>query len=207
MLETLLSGAVTGLLGSAVNGYFSYKNKKLDIELNNSKYAHETRMVELKANAAIEIEDSKAFKEAVSSEPKKYYEGTEYSPFQRWLMIGLDFVRGAVRPVLTLYLCILTTVIYIKAERVMSIDLLLPSMAYDLVNQIINTVLYLTVTCVCYWFGSRGNKAPNSSNLAARFISTLYSSQITSTAAENQPTGQLTSPSVHSFPSAVSPCY
>jgi len=160
MLETLLSGAVTGLLGSAVNGYFNYKSKKLDIELNNSKYAHEAKMVEIKATAAVEVEDSKAFKEAQTNEPKKFYEGTEYTPVQRWLMIGLDFIRGAVRPVLTWYLCILTTIIYFKAEAVMQMDLFLPGMAYDLVNQIINTVLYLTVTAVCFWFGSRGNKAP-----------------------------------------------
>ena len=160
MIETLLSGAVTGLLGSAVSGFFAYKSKKLDIELNNQKYAHETRMVELKANAAIEIEDSKAFKEAVTSEPKKFYEGTDYSPFQRWMMITLDFVRGSVRPVLTWYLCILTTILYYKAEALLDKDFLLPTMAFDLVNQIVQTVLYLAVTAVCFWFGSRGNKAP-----------------------------------------------
>ena len=160
MLETLLSGAVTGLLGSAVSGFFAYKSKKLDIELNNNKYLHEVKMVEIKAAAAVDVEDSKAFKEAQGNEPKKFYEGTEYTPFQRWLMIGLDFIRGAVRPVLTWYLCIITTIIYFKAERVMNLDTMMPGMAYDLVNQIINTVLYLTVTAVCFWFGSRGNKAP-----------------------------------------------
>ena len=160
MLETLLSGAVTGFLGGIVNSIYAYKSKKLDIELNNSKYAHEVEMQKIKAEAAVDVEDSKAFKDAITSEPKKYYEGTEYSPAQRWLMIGLDFVRGAVRPILTWYLCIITTIIYFKAEHLLKGDVILPGMAYDLVNQIINTILYLTVTCICFWFGSRGNKAP-----------------------------------------------
>ena len=160
MLETLLSGAVTGFLGSIVNNIYAYKSKKLDIELNNQKFAHEVRLVEIKATAQVEIEDSKAFKEAVASEPKKFYEGIEYTPFQRSLMIWLDFVRGAVRPVLTFYLCILTTILYYKAEALLDTDFLLPTMAFDLVNQIVQTVLYLAVTAVCFWFGSRGTKAP-----------------------------------------------
>lgn len=160
MLETLLSGAVTGFLGGIVNSIYAYKSKKLDIELNNSKYAHELEMRKIAAEATVEVEDSKAFKEALTNEPKKYYDGHDYTDKQRWLMIGLDFVRGAVRPILTWYLCILTTLVYFKAERLLNGDVILPGMAFDLVNQIINTILYLTVTCICFWFGSRGNKAP-----------------------------------------------
>lgn len=160
MLETLLSGAVTGFLGGIVNSIYAYKSKKLDIELNNSRYAHELEMKRIESDAGVEGKDSEAFKAAITSEPKKYYEGTEYSESQRWLMIGLDFVRGAVRPILTWYLCILTTLVYFKAEHLLKGDIILPGMAFDLVNQIINTILYLAVTCVCFWFGSRGNKAP-----------------------------------------------
>lgn len=160
MLETFLSGAVTGFLGSIVNNIYAYKNKKLDLELNKQKFENELALKQISANAIIEVEDSKAFKEALTSEPQRYYTGNILTPIQRWFMLGLDFVRGLVRPVLTWYLCTLTTIIYFKAERLIEGDFLLPTMAFDLANQIINTVLYLTVTCVCFWFGSRGNKAP-----------------------------------------------
>ncbi len=159
-LVSLFGGGFTGLLGAAIGKYFDFQSKKLDIELEKNKFQHEQVLAQLQYTAAVEVEDSKAFKEAQTNEPKKYYEGTEYTPTQRWFALGLDFVRGLVRPVLTIYLCILTTFIYIKAARLLNGDVILPGMALDLTTRIIDTVLYLTVTCCCYWFGSRGTKAP-----------------------------------------------
>ncbi len=159
-LISLFGGGFTGLLGSAIGKYFDLKSKKLDIELEKNKFEHEQALAQLQYTAAVEVEDSKAFKEAQTNEPKQYYTGTEYTPTQRWFALGLDFIRGLVRPVLTIYLCILTTFIYIKAARLLNGDVILPGMAYDLTNQIIQTILYLTTTAICFWFGSRGNKAP-----------------------------------------------
>lgn len=159
-LVSLFGGGLTGLLGSAIGKYYDFKNKKLDIELEKNKFEHEQALASLQYTAAVEIKDSEAFKESISSEPKKYYEGTEYIPTQRWFALGLDFVRGLVRPALTVYLCILTTLIYFKAAHQLNNDVILPGMAFDLTNQIINTILYLTTTAVLWWFGSRGTKAP-----------------------------------------------
>ncbi len=178
MIETLLSGAVTGFLGGVVGKVFDYKSKKLDIELNKQKFQNEVelrkvdlelmkeewaqrvKVAQVEGEAKVEVEDSKAFNMALTSEPKRYYEGTEYTPTQRWLMILLDALRAAVRPGLTIYLCLLTTLVYKQAHTLLNGNVVLPSMAYDLVNQIIQTILYLAVTCVCFWFGSRGTKAP-----------------------------------------------
>lgn len=161
-LISLFGGGLTGLLGSAIGKYFDFKNKKLDIQLEQSKFEHEQALAQLQYTAQVEVKDSEAFKSAVESEPKKYYEGTEYTPTQRWFALGLDFVRGLVRPFLTIYLCVLTTFIYIKAARLLNGDVILPGMAYGLINQIIQTILYLCTTAVCFWFGSRGTKAPKS---------------------------------------------
>lgn len=159
-LVSLFGGGLTGLIGAGINKYFDYKSKKLDIQLEQSKFEHQQVLAQMQYTAVVEVEDSKAFKEAQTNEPKKYYEGTEYTPTQRWFALGLDFVRGLVRPVLTIYLCVLTTFIYIKAARLLNGDVILPGMALDLTTQIIQTILYLTTTAVCFWFGSRGNKAP-----------------------------------------------
>ncbi len=161
-LISLFGGGLTGLLGSAIGKYFDFQSKKLDIQLEQSRFEHEQALAQLQYTATVEVEDSKAFKEAQTNEPKQYYTGTEYTPTQRWFALGLDFLRGLVRPVLTGYLCVLTTLIYIKAERLLNGNIILPGMALDLTTQIIQTILYLTTTCVCFWFGSRGNKAPKS---------------------------------------------
>ncbi len=171
-ITSILGGGITGLIGSVTQRIFEYKSKKLDIELQASKFANEialkkvdaeimsqewaarTKVADIEATAKVDVEDAKAFSAALTSEPARYSVGT-LSEKQNWLMVFLDFVRGVIRPGLTVYLCAITTAIYIKASRLLNGDVILPGMAYDMVQNIINTILYLTVTCVCFWFGTR----------------------------------------------------
>lgn len=143
ILGSILSGGATGLLGTAIQRYADHKNKKLD-------YEHQLAMEQIKIAIAdkewagkVEVADSEAFKVSLTSEPKLYG------------IMWLDVVRGLVRPVLTIYLCALTTFIYFKAQNVLNVEYLTVQNAYDLVIQIINTILYLTTTCVLFWFGTR----------------------------------------------------
>lgn len=160
ILLSLLSGGLTGLIGKGIERYFDHKAKKLEAEIEERKYAHQLKVIEMQGKAAVEVEDSKAFKASIESDGvEKFYEG-KYTKAQSWLMVLLDFSRGFVRVGLTAYLCVLTTMIYIKAEKIVSLDVLLPSMAYDILTLIINTILYLTTLSVCWVFGSRGSNAP-----------------------------------------------
>lgn len=160
ILLSLLSGGVTGLLGKGIERYFDHKAKKLEAEIEERRFANQLRLAEVQGKAAVEVEDSKAFKASIESDKvDKFYEG-KYTKAQSWLMVVLDFCRGFVRIGLTGYLCVLTTMIYIKAEKLMSLDVLLAGMAYDLLSVIINTILYLTTLAVCWQFGSRGSNAP-----------------------------------------------
>lgn len=160
VLLSLLSGGLTGLLGKSIERYFDHKAKKLEAEIEERRFANQLKLAEIQGKAAVEVEDSKAFKASIESDkPLKFYEGT-YTGWHKTLMILLDFSRGFIRIGLTAYLCILTTVVYFKAERIVDLDTILPIMAYDLVTMIINTVLYLTTTAVLWQFGSRGSNAP-----------------------------------------------
>lgn len=172
---SIVSGGATGLIGSVASGIFAYKSKKLDIDLQRDKFNNEialkkvdaeimaqewaarTKVADIEATAKVEAEDAKAFSAALTSEPQRYSVGN-LSAKQNWLMVLLDFLRGIIRPGLTLYLCAITTVIYIKASKLMSVDFVLPGMAYDLLTQIVNTILYLTTTCVLFWFGTRNKE-------------------------------------------------
>lgn len=160
-IASVLSGGLTGILGSVTQGIFEYKTKKLEIELQKSKYENEIALRKIDGDIAIQawsakvdVEDSKAFNTSLSSEPKTYHDGA-LTEKQNWLMVLLDFIRGIIRPFLTLYLCVLTTAIYIQAKRLIHDNDLSVDQAYDLVNQIINTILYLSTTCVMWWFGTR----------------------------------------------------
>lgn len=154
LLGSILSGGATGLLGTAIQRYADHQNKKLDLQLEQARFDHQIALLKAQSESQMDIEDSKAFAESYHLEPKKYSEGS-YSEKQKWVMVCLDFARGIVRPGLTLYLCALTTIIYYKSAKLLAADFILPSMAYDLLSQIINTFLYIFTTCCLWYFGTR----------------------------------------------------
>ena len=172
-ITALFGGGLTGLIGGVTEKIFAYKAKKLEVQANKEKYAHEvnmkqadaaimaqewaarTKIADTEAAKEMDIADAKAFS-ASFNEPVRYAD-KELTAKQTWLMVVLDTIRGLVRPGLTLYLCAITTVLYIKAR------LLVPSEvpvehALGMVNDITNTILYLTTTCVLWWFGTRNKK-------------------------------------------------
>ena len=169
ILTSLFAGGATGLVGAAIQKFSDYKTKKLELELNKQRFEHEKGLRQIDVEImksewhgrfqVAETEgDAAAFKEALTSEPKRYSEGVKYTSKQGWMMVLLDLLRGTVRPALTIYLCAITTVIYFEAVKLISGTVILPEQAYDMINKIIATVLYLTTSCVLFWFGAR-NKA------------------------------------------------
>lgn len=155
MITDLMFGGLTGLIGGITEKIMSYKTKKLEIELEKEKFANEialkkvdaelikeewaarTKVAEIEATAKVEMEDSKAFATSYEMEPKTYG------------IVWLDALRGFIRPALTLYLCAVVTVMYLRTDGG-SIN----------AQSVVDTILYLCVTAVCWWFGSRGTKAP-----------------------------------------------
>ena len=174
-IVSIFGGGLTGLIGTVTSKVFEFKTKKLEVEMQAAKFTNDialkkvdaeimaqewaarTKVADIEATAKVDIEDSKAFNTALTSEPQRYAQD-DLTHSQNWLMVVLDLFRGIIRPSLTIYLCAITTVIYIKANHLLNSNLVLPSMAYDLVNQIINTILYLTTSCVLFWFGSRNHQ-------------------------------------------------
>lgn len=174
IVTSLFGGGLTGLIGGVTEKIFAYKARKLALQENREKYAHEvdmkkadadimaqewaarTKVADIEAVAKIEKADAKAFS-ASFNEPVRYSQG-DLTTKQNWLMVVLDTIRGLVRPGLTLYLCAITTVLYLRARSLVpegvSVD-----QALGMVDTITNTILYLTTTCVLWWFGTRNKKA------------------------------------------------
>lgn len=175
LLGSILSGGVTGLFGVLIQRFFDYKSKKLDIEVEKAKFEHDlalrkadaeimaqewasrTKVVEIEERGKVDVADANAFAVALTNEPKLYSEKAILSTSQSWLFVLLDLFRGLVRPLLTVYLCTITTMIYIQAYRMLNTSMSLEE-AIGLLDKIIETILYLTTTCVLFWFGTR-NKA------------------------------------------------
>lgn len=173
----ILSGGVTGILGVAVQRVADYKNKQLDLELNKQKldndlalknldlqimgqeWAQRTKVAEIDASAKTEVSADTAFA-ASFNEPQRYAPTAGLTLGQAWLLTILDFIRGIVRPGLTIYLSLVATLLYWQTRQLVpTVD---PAQATHLMATIVDSLLYLTTTCVTWWFGTRNKgKAPS----------------------------------------------
>jgi hypothetical protein len=177
VLGAILSGGATGILGVVAQRYADYKNRELDLarekqqqEFELAKRARDIEQARIEAEGRLEVvktetagrtdvADADAFKASFQAEPLKYTEsGMPLSRWQRWAFVLLDFIRGVVRPGITLYLCVLTTLIYWQAQSVLDAVYVSPEDAYALVKTIVAQVIYLTTTVVLWWFGTRNKQ-------------------------------------------------
>lgn len=172
----VLSGGVTGIFGVAVQRIADYQNKKLDIEREAQSQAHEIAKMKLEGDmmekeyaartqiAATEaqgreaVADAGAFAESMRTEPQKYSDGVKATGWQAGLLVILDFIRGLVRPLMTVAL--LAATIWIYAEAVYALRGLAMSSEQALQREqvVVGTILYLFTTVTLWWFGTRNKQ-------------------------------------------------
>lgn len=172
------------MLGVGLKLFGDYKNRQLDLQLAKingelelakrdkdaqimaQEWAGRTRVAEVEAAGKADVAASEAFAESFKTEPQRYSDNSWLAMLPPWarvvcaiLMFVLDWVRGACRPGLAIYLAVLTTLIFYEARALL--DGPLPAeVASQLVLHIINTILYLFVTCVTWYYGVRNLQTP-----------------------------------------------
>lgn len=175
LATSVLGGGITGILGVIVQRFADYKNKELDLEIEGQKFQHEldlrkvdaeiqaeewasrTQVAQIEATGKAEVSADQAFA-ASFNESVRFSDPSRATPAQTWLLVILDFIRGIVRPGLTLYLCVLTTLVYFSSQRVLAQNPISAAEAVKLVHTVIEAVLYLTTTCTLHWFGTRNHQ-------------------------------------------------
>jgi len=176
LLGSVLSGGATGLIGVALQRFADFKNKQLDIQLAKQKFEQDVALKQLdmqmmekewagrvqvaqtEAEAAADAAASKAFEASYAMEPKRYSEGVPVGKVGGFLLVLLDLFRGIVRPALTVYLCAISTLIYLQARHLLDKEDLSADQAMQIEHLIVGTILYLTTTCVLWWFGTRNKQ-------------------------------------------------
>ncbi len=133
------------------------------------------KVTQAQVEGAIEIEDSKAFMEAQKQGNKALFNNkwidALLSVESKWakiitvplasiisILFGfVDFIRGLIRPALTIYLCGVTTWVTWMAWQIMQAHgvALTAAEATVIFNDVTSIVTYLTVSCVTWWFGDR----------------------------------------------------
>lgn len=133
------------------------------------------KITQAQVEGAIEIEDSKAFMEGQKQGNKVLLDNQWINALlsvdNKWakiitvpiaslisILFGFaDFLRGIIRPILTVYLCGVTTWVTWMAWQIMQAHgvALTAIQATTIFNDTTSIVTYLTVSCVTWWFGDR----------------------------------------------------
>lgn len=162
----LILGPVIGLVGSGLTKWLDQRAEdakrahelsmlRANAELMAQEWAQRTKVAEVEAAGKVEVADSEAFGEAVKAEAVRYSAGVKASSAQAWLLFLLDFMRGIVRPALTLYLCIIATMLYLDASDIVRGIPVDPVKAQAQVELIQDKLLMMTEAVVFFWFGLR----------------------------------------------------
>ena len=140
---SVLTGGVTGLLGTIVSGiagHFQAKQKhKQDLELKKVDLEQAKVISEGRVDAAAYQGLAASYQEASARFSR---------PGDSFLLVMVDIVRGLTRPVLTFGLAGLVGYIYITVGGASYARL-------ELQDNIVETILFLTTAAVLWWFGSR----------------------------------------------------
>ncbi|MDH5573262.1 MAG: hypothetical protein OEY89_15985 [Gammaproteobacteria bacterium] len=171
LLSSVFTGGATGLLGLGISAFVKLKEiselnrhkesmAKIDKETMEAEANLAIRKVEIEGDIQQNIETTKAISAALSASydhDKRAYATGKLGWFGRFMMVLVDFWRGIIRPGLTTYLVVLTSVMFYEMldilnglEAAFNAD-----DAIGIVKQIVAMVLYLTSTCVTWWFGGR----------------------------------------------------
>lgn len=182
----IFSGGATGLLGVLLQRFFDLKNKQQDVEIiklnlaNNLELARmESDRLKIKveadlAEAEIEgrtqehISDNDLVEASYETDKASYIDKAAMkanswpAKFVLVLMGIVDFLRGFLRPGMTIYLCVVTTYMFFWAQDLMlqNNTLLTAASMHEIVLQIIGTILYVFTTAAVWYFGARSTHQP-----------------------------------------------
>ena len=167
MIEAVLSiltGGATGLLGSVVTGITDYfktkqvfaheeKMAEINIQILDKELEASKEITRMESEAKIEVGDAGALTASYSADRATYAGGKARE--SKWFVL-VDVLRGLVRPLLTLYLAAVVTLLYIDFYTLMQGAEALPVKDIVQMSQtIVNTVLYVATTVLLWWFGTR----------------------------------------------------
>lgn len=176
ILGSIFGGGATGILGVIAQRYFDYKNRKLDIEFEKEKRNTAIAIAEANMKSVKqewegrkgterEKQEGEAFTKSVWEGPQRYSPKDNLTAAQKWMLIFLDALRGSVQPLLTIYLCALTTYVWIQVKSLIGAEDLDLVAALEVWKMVVQTILYLTTTVTLWWFGTRNrSKAPEIGN-------------------------------------------
>ena len=150
-------GALIGLGGGALNRWMDFKTRKLDLEVEKQRQAHELALrAEDRATMQLEIDGRMKVAEIERDaviETAAYGALSKAQEMDRATYGGgfVDCVRGLIRPLITI---LFVALVFWINWAVMG-ELRARPVDADLVKDVIQWILLQASVCIGYWFGSR----------------------------------------------------
>ena len=177
LISGVLSGGATGLLGVILQRYFDLKGRDKDIILLRLQHEQSLALANIEsmrlerraqadefaadraADAAEADAESRSMVASYEHDEAKYLDkSAQKTKFVLVAFTIVDTVRGLIRPILTTYLVVLITFLFLWAKKLAGDSAISPDHAVTIIGQIIATILYLCTACTLWWFGSRPPK-------------------------------------------------
>jgi hypothetical protein len=184
MIEGILAsgvlGTITGIFGNAINSFINYKTQRLKNEHDIKMAEIDIQVLKLESEAAVrvkKVETDAEIEKSVNEALKKSYDFLNKDLFDKSYMkiltegkIGkgfayviailfsvVDFLKHLVRPFITYYLLAASSVLtYLCYQLVQATGGALGiEQAYSLFSNSVLVILYLTTTCIGWWFADR----------------------------------------------------
>ncbi len=181
MLIEGIAGVLSGLIGSIVTSITNYKTQKLKNEhdIAMAKIEKEAmiaeaemgiKVTEAKVQGELAKADAEIFKESIAKGNEKIIAGGtiekllegKYTKWAGTLLIfilgNVEALRGAMRPLLTIYLVGISSWITYSAIQLLNAQsgALTAAMATAIFGDVTGIILYLTASAIAWWFGNRG---------------------------------------------------
>ena len=162
LLLTIFSGGMTGLFGSVITGILTFlrEREKYKYQINieeyklkriEKEYLLKKEIASIDAEKEMELAAQESFKKSIEADKASYTDSKSSI-----LLVIVDFLRGIIRPSITIYSIILVTLIWFQFSKLNSFfDTLTNQQIYEMMYIILITILYLAVVCVTWWFGDR----------------------------------------------------
>jgi len=169
-IGSVATGGVTGLIGAGISQFMEHKkqkteyqhqleNRRLDMEMMVKKADLAKEEKQIDADIVADQEAGKDFRESFSNDRASYSDPTRAGVIVSFLLGVVDTVRGLIRPSSTIFFCVITYRLSIQLlDTLGGVQNLPPDQLLDMLNRVIQTILYLTTTCILWWFGTRPPK-------------------------------------------------
>ena len=185
LITGVLSGGATGLLGILIQQWGDNKKRTHDLELLKQQHTQTLelrriegeqalqmatvsaesaeKLAEIQAAARLEESASDDYRASVASDRATYSSPEAQKVWYVAAAMGfVDFLRGIIRPGITIYSMVLLTLLLYWVHDMWSRSLLVLSQddTKKLMLEVVGTTTYLVITTTVWWFGRRPESPP-----------------------------------------------